>query len=243
MIALFTDFGCAGPYVGQMTSVILQHNPSVSVVNLFSDAPRFNPRAASFLLAAYSVDFPADTVFLCVVDPGVGTQMRQPVIVRANSQWFVGPDNGLFNTVLSRSSEKEKWCITYKPKRLSNSFHGRDLFAPVAAWLASSGLPEGAKSLDIDLSAWPNDLREIVYVDSFGNLICGTRAREVKAGYSVSINNRILSRANTFANMPVGEAFWYENANGLVEIAVNQGRADQLFEADIGTHIEIIHHE
>ena len=124
MIVLFTDFGNEGPYLGQMISAIYQHGGKVRVVSLFSDAPRFNPVASSFLLSAYSSDFPKETVFLCVVDPGVGTDLRKPVIVRADSRWYVGPDNGLFNSVALHSHDKDKWMINFVPERLSNTFHG-----------------------------------------------------------------------------------------------------------------------
>ena len=128
MIVLFTDFGLSGPYTGQVKSVLYRAAPGVPVVDLFADAPAFRPRAAAYLLAAYVDEFPPGTVFLCVVDPGVGTEQRQPVVVEAGRRWFVGPDNGLFNVVVKRAGSATRWPVAWRPRRLSNTFHGRDLF-------------------------------------------------------------------------------------------------------------------
>ena len=81
MIILFTDFGVSGPYVGQMKAVLYRHAPNVPVVDLFADAPTFDPKLSAYLLAAYVNEFPEDSVFLCVVDPGVGSALRRPIIV------------------------------------------------------------------------------------------------------------------------------------------------------------------
>ena len=142
MIVLFTDFGLAGPYVGQMRAVLHARAPDAPVVNLFADAPRFEPKLAAYLLAAYVEEFPAGTVFLAVVDPGVGGA-RAPAIVEADGRWFVGPENGLFAILARRADAFRWWRITWTPARLSASFHGRDLFAPVAAMLASGEPPPG----------------------------------------------------------------------------------------------------
>ena len=95
MIALFTDFGLHGPYTGQMKAALHQMAPGTPVIDLFADAPVGNPRASAYLLAVYAAWFPAGTVFLCVVDPGVGGA-RPPVILEADGRWYVGPGNGLF---------------------------------------------------------------------------------------------------------------------------------------------------
>ena len=143
MIVLFTDFGLAGPYTGQMKAVLARDAPGQPVIDLFADAPSRNPRAAAYLLAAYAAWFPAGTVFLAVVDPGVGG-IRAPLIVSADGCCYVGPDNGLFELVLRRAREAQVWEITWQPAALSASFHGRDLFAPVAAKLASDVVADPA---------------------------------------------------------------------------------------------------
>src|SRR5512145_1004309 len=121
MILLFTDFGLAGPYTGQMKAVLQQRAPGVAVIDLFADAPIQNPKAAAYLLAAYAAWFPAGSVFLCVVDPGVGGE-RPPVIVQADGRWFVGQGNGLFELVMRRAQATEAWEIAWQPEKLSVSF-------------------------------------------------------------------------------------------------------------------------
>src|SRR5436309_695810 len=101
MIVLFTDFGLEGPYTGQMKAVLYRMAPEVPVIDLFADAPAGDPRRSAYLLAAYAAWFPESTVFLCVVDPGVGSD-RAAVMVETNGRWYVGPGNGLFEIVQRR---------------------------------------------------------------------------------------------------------------------------------------------
>ncbi|TAN72588.1 MAG: hypothetical protein EPN20_03665, partial [Magnetospirillum sp.] len=143
MIVMFTDFGADGPYLGQVEMAIRRTTPSLAVVNLVADAPRFDPRAAAYLLAALVAEVPAGTVILGVVDPGVGGS-RRPVVVRVDGRWLVGPDNGLFEPLIRRAAAVEAWEIVWRPARLSSTFHGRDLFAPVAARLAGGMAPDQA---------------------------------------------------------------------------------------------------
>ena len=151
--------------------------PDVAVIDLFADAPAGDPKASAYLLAAYAAWFPAGTVFLCVVDPGVGGT-RPAVIVEADGRWYVGPGNGLFELVLRRALMARRWDIEWKPERLSASFHGRDLFAPVAGMLARGESPPGQpRKDDADRRPeWPDDLCDIVYIDQYGNAITGLRA-------------------------------------------------------------------
>src|SRR5262249_35613023 len=162
MIVLFTDFGLTGPYTGQVKAVLQREAPGVPVVDLFADAPTANPRAAAYLLAAYSAWFDAGTIFLCVVDPGVGGA-RAPVIVEADGRFFVGPGNGLSEIVRRRARQARVFEITWQPPDLSATFHGRDLFAPVAARLGRGEAPAGEPH-DASWSRqpdWPADLAEI----------------------------------------------------------------------------------
>ncbi len=253
MIVLFTDFGHHGPYVGQMKAVLYRVAGAVPIVDLLHDAPAFDPRLSSYLLAAYAAEFPADSVFVCVVDPGVGSA-RRPLVLRAGGHWYVGPDNGLLQAVARRSlacqtggdDQTEAWRITWRPERLSDSFHGRDLFAPIAGRLAIGEVPPGAPvyGAAIDPASilrpdWPADLPEIVCVDPYGNLISGLRASGLKPDAVVEAAGRRLPHARTFSEVPVGCAFWHHNSNGLVEIAVNQGRADAVLRLGLGDPIRI----
>ena len=240
MIVLFTDFGAAGPYIGQMRAVLHDLAPQTPIIDLFNDAPSRDPKASAYLLAPFVAEFPARAIFLCVVDPGVGSE-RRPVIVEANNKWFVGPDNGLFEIVMRRAEGARSWHIEWRPEHLSASFHGRDLFAPVAGQLAKGANPPGR---EIDPNAvrrpdWSDDLDQIVYIDHFGNAVTGRRAETVPANAGMLAEGRRLEQACTFSNRSSGEAFWYENANGLAEIAVNMGRADKDLGLAIGTPVQI----
>ena len=241
MIALFTDFGLHGPYTGQMKAVLYDMAPGVPVVDLIADAPAGNPKASAYLLAAYAAWFPERTVFLCVVDPGVGGA-RPALVLEADGRQYVGPGNGLFELVRRRALTTRSFEIDWKPERLSASFHGRDLFAPVAAMLARGDEPPGRPCDDgADRRAdWPDDLAEIVYIDHFGNAMTGLRAAMLPPGARLSTGERVLERARTFGDRPPGEAFWYENSNGLAEIAVNHGRADRDLGLSLAMSVAIV---
>ncbi|MEH2512207.1 S-adenosylmethionine hydrolase [Nitrobacteraceae bacterium AZCC 1564] len=219
MIVLFTDFGLHGPY----------------------DAPVGNPKASAYLLAVYAAWFPAGTVFLCIVDPGVGGA-RPAIVLEADSRWYVGPGNGLFELIERRATKTRSWDIDWRPERLSASFHGRDVFAPVAAMLARGEQPPGQPRKDgADRRAdWPDDLCEIVYVDHFGNAMTGLRAAMLPLNARLAAAGRILERERTFSDQSPGEAFWYENSNGFAEIAINRGCADRDLGLSIGMPIEIV---
>jgi S-adenosylmethionine hydrolase len=162
-----------------------------------------------------------------VVDPGVGGA-RLPVVMMADHHWYVGPDNGLFALVARRATSARVWEITWKPPHLSASFHGRDLFAPAVARLALGESPPGkerAAGLSVRGDDWPDDLMEIVYIDHYGNGFTGCRAASLSPNARLEIAGHMLARARTFGDVPKGTAFWYQNSNGLAEIAVASGRA------------------
>ncbi len=244
MIVLFTDFGLEGPYTGQVKAVLHSLAPAVPVVDLFADAPARSPKPAAYLLAAYASWFVPATVFLAVVDPGVGSD-REAIILEADGRSFVGPENGLFELVRRRARRSRSWEIAPREPpfgMLSASFHGRDVFAPAAARLALGERPQGALRARESgrRPEWPDDLPQIVYIDRFGNAITGLRASFLPSTARLGAGGGIFARARTFADVGRGSAFWYENANGLAEIAVNGGRADALLRLEIGSGVEVI---
>ena len=241
MILLYTDFGHGGPYLGQMRLSIERHAPGVPVVNLMSDLTPMHPRAAAYLLAALAGEIPPGAVLLGVVDPGVGTDSRDPVVMRAADRWYVGPGNGLFSVVAQQHTPTQVWRITWRPLRLSDSFHGRDLFAPVAAMLARGDEVPG-EAVDVATLGpqdWPDDLPEIVYVDAFGNAMTGLRASTLRPGQTLGVAGARVSPARTFGEVASGEAFWYANSCGLAEIAVNQGSAAQQLGLAVGDAVSL----
>ncbi|GAB6053269.1 SAM-dependent chlorinase/fluorinase [Magnetospira thiophila] len=242
MIILFTDFGLTGPYTGQVKAVLAQRAPGVPVIDLFADAPACDPKASAYLLAAYGTHFTKDTVFLCVVDPGVGGP-RRALVMQADGRWYVGPENGLFEIVARRAAQPVAWFeIQWRPEKLSRTFHGRDMFAPVAATLATNRLGEGDLTSTVGLrqNDWPDDLAEVVYVDVYGNALTGLRGTRVSPQARLEVGGHEIMAAETFSVLPPGGAFWYVNSNGLVEIAVNRQRADEILGISRGAPVRIV---
>lgn len=238
MIVLYTDFGATDPYVGQMHAVLAREAPQARVVDLLHTVPDFDIRAGAYLLPALAAEFPAGTIFVCVVDPGVGGP-RRAVMLRADGRWYVGPDNGLLHVLARRARAAETWAIEFRPPRLSASFHGRDLFAPVAARLARGDWPPAAPTaLGAPAGEWPDELAAVVYIDHYGNAITGTRATALAPDARVRVAGHELARARVFSEAAPDTPFWYENSVGLVEIAVNRGSAARLLDLRLGQALE-----
>jgi S-adenosylmethionine hydrolase len=238
MIFLATDFGLTGPYTGQVKACLARLAPSIDVIDLFSDLPSFRPDLAAYLLAAYADALKPDDVLLAVVDPGVGSA-REPLVLHADDRWFVGPDNGLFELIRRRARSVTCERIAWRPEHLSASFHGRDLFAPVAANLAM-GKQVATSSWTSAHTGYPDDLAAIVYIDHYGNGMTGLRASGVPAAAAIRMGDDCLTKARTFSDRPEGQAFWYENANGLVEIAVNGASAAERFGLKPGLQLNVL---
>ncbi len=239
MIFLATDFGLAGPYGGQVKARIARDAAGIKTIDLFADLPKFQPRLAAYLLAAYAGIMEEGDVMLAVVDPGVGSE-RLPLMIEVDGRWYVGPDNGLFELIRRRAVQARSFKITWLPEVVSPSFHGRDLFAPVAARLARGDRVPGDK-VDLEPHAdWPDDLSAIVYVDHYGNAMSGLRAGILAPDTELEIGGIRVGRARIFSDLPAGAACWYENANGLAEIAVNGGSAAETLALRPGSEV-IVH--
>ncbi len=237
-IYLFTDFGSSDIYAGQVRAALMQYAPRQSVVDLLHDATAFNVRAAAHLLAALFTRLPSGSVAVAVVDPGVGGP-REPLAVHADGKWLVGPDNGLLSVAASRARKYEAYTIEWRPKELSRSFHGRDLFAPVAAMLARGArrdarLHKGGFTVSFGTS----DVSEVIYVDHYGNVVTGLRASSAAPKRLLRASGREIPHAPVFSGVPQGRLFWYENSLGLVEIAANSASAQQILGIAVGDPIE-----
>jgi S-adenosylmethionine hydrolase len=220
----FTDFGHRGPYLGQLENRMAVVDPSIRVTHLVTDAPAFDPRLSGRLLQAVAA-CEGPCVFLAVVDPGVGGE-RQPVVVNRGDQWFVGPDNGLFAPLIGDGSQVRLFRILYRPEQLSMTFHGRDLFAPVAARLAASQFVALAEITALEVGGGcDTEIDRIIYADRYGNLITGRSGDSVCPQSSLSVGEYRIGYAPRFDAVGKRELFWYVNSLGLVEIARNQGSA------------------
>ncbi|MBB5403050.1 SAM hydrolase/SAM-dependent halogenase family protein [Paraburkholderia youngii] len=241
MLALFTDFGADDIYVGQVRAALLRHAAAgTPIIDVLHTAPNYDPRAGAHLLAALARWYPPDCVFLAVVDPGVGSE-RDAVVLQADGQRFVGPDNGLLSVVAARAAHTRAWRITWRPAALSASFHGRDLFAPMAAWVSRGELPSDKlverTGLSVQLDA--GDFAEVIYVDHYGNALTGLRAGTVPRSARLSIADADVEYARVFSDVTAGRAFWYENSIGLVEIAVNRGSAATQLGVRVGDAVQV----
>ncbi|MBZ8181019.1 SAM hydrolase/SAM-dependent halogenase family protein [Oscillatoria salina] len=255
IIALLSDFGLQDVYVGVMKGVIARINPQLQVVDLTHQLPPQNIAAARFcLLDAYRY-FPVGTVYVAVVDPGVGSQ-RRAVAVEFAEGYLVAPDNGLLCGVLAESPAitaveltNSQYWLSSQP---SSTFHGRDIFAPVGAYLGSgvSIAKLGEKINPSTLVQWENPPYQpteagfagyIQYVDVFGNLITNIPG-EMVAGksWSVAIADLIILGSQTYSDTEVGSIVALVGSHGWVEIAVNGGSAKSKLQLDWGGLVEVI---
>ena len=222
MIYLFTDFGTSDLYVGQVRARLAANAPNVPVIDLLNDAPAFHIEASAHLLAAL-VSCQPPGVTMAVIDPGVGTA-RRAVAVRTAHGWFVGPDNGLLSVAAGRSGDVSVYEIVWRPPALSVSFHGRDLFAPVAARLAAREFAaevfRPSAGLDVNLDV--DDLSKVIYIDHYGNAMTGLRGDGLDRSRVFEVCGVEVRYSEVFAHAPPGQPFWYVNSIGLVELAISQ---------------------
>lgn len=241
MISLLTDFGTADYYVGAVKGAILSINPSAVIVDITHEIPPQDVAAGAFtLLAAYKT-FPAGTIHVAVVDPGVGST-RRPIIVSANGQFFVGPDNGLFTYIYDREPSHRIIHVTadrFFRSEPSTTFHGRDIFAPVAAALSNGVAIEefGAEINDeVRLPSLETPLR-IIHIDRFGNCVTNI-TRDRLDSESLIINGRTIREFRQFYGEGDNEslfAIW--GSAGFLEISVNGGSAARVLGANRGDEV------
>ena len=239
MIVLLTDYGLSGPYVGQLHAVIKQRTRDAGIIDLCHCLPEFNVRSAAYLLPAFTQGLPVGAVVVCVVDPGVGSD-RQHALVEANGCYYIGPDNGLFDVLIQRVQDAVKYHFQW-PDPASNTFHGRDVYAPVACMVHEAGNRSEIDCQPVKASSFQfaPDLDEITYIDEFGNAMTGLRSLQEHKIASLSVANQALQYATKFSDVAEGECFWYENAYGLVEIAANRSSAAAVLGLEIGDPVNI----
>ncbi len=245
MLALVTDYGWADAYVGQLKCVLHRDAPGIPVVDLSHAVPDFNAHAGAHLLNAFTL--PSGTVVLAVVDPGVGG-VREPVALLAEGIWYVGPDNGLLSVRAQRVRPAQVYRIVWRPDSLSDSFHGRDLFAPIAARLArgeaqamvEQGWLVVTETLQVLFDV--ADLPQVIYIDHYGNAWTGLRGTLWDVQDRLRVKGQSVPWKRTFIEAGQGEVFWHVNANGLVEIAANLASAANILGLQVGDRVEIVPH-
>ena len=255
VIALLTDFGTADGYVGILHGVILRINPAATVVDVCHEVPPQNVRAAAFVLSTVYPYFAPDTIHVVVVDPGVGSE-RQSVAVRTARGVFVAPDNGVLSYVLAREQILQMVQLTndeYWLAPLSSTFHGRDVFAPVAAHL-SLGVPLGNLgravqhvvrfALSVAHMAEDGTIHgEVLHVDRFGNLITNLTRELLPLGQQLRVQiagREVSGPLASYAQVREGELLALFGSSGYLEIAARNGSAAAALQASPGTPITAI---
>lgn len=257
IITLTTDYGTSDHLVGVLKGVILSINPEVNIIDITHRVLAHDVLDGALTIGQAYKYFPAKTIHLVVVDPGVGTQ-RRPVLVAGDQHYFIAPDNGVLSSVYDQSEALYVWNITsehYFRNPVSNTFHGRDIFAPVAAWLSKSWQSSsfGEPITDFVRFALPKAKTAgsvvkgaVLRVDHFGNLVTNITAEHVPAlvaadgKFTIRLGNGQVSKVvQTFAQGAPGEVVGIIGSSGFLEISVNKGNAARTLAAARGAEVTV----
>ena len=235
-VVLLTDFGLHDSYVGQVKGAILGVNERLPIVDLVHELPAYGIEIAAYILAYTYPVFPKGSVFVCVVDPGVGTK-RRAIAVKTGGYYFVGPDNGIFSVVVSKSKEyvaRELTDSSLWRKSISSTFHGRDVFGPTGAHIATDPavFEKTGPALD-KIAPLAHELPQvkersidgrIIHVDRFGNVLTNIESGYIPNAAAVIHlgKKRIGIIASTYGEIPAGQAAGVRNSFGLLEIAMRE---------------------
>ena len=244
MITLLTDFGTADYFVGAVKGAILSVDPKAVIVDITHEIPPQDIEAGAFTLLASYQTFPAGTIHVAVVDPGVGST-RRPIVVSANEQFFVGPDNGIFSYICDRESSHRTIHISaekyFRPSP-SPTFHGRDIFAPVAAALSKGVKLEklGSEIEDEVRLGSLDSVPRIIHIDRFGNCVTNITRDQLKLekGAGLRIKGKTIRDFRKFYGEDSGStpfAIW--GSAGFLEISVNGGSAAKVLRVKRGDKI------
>lgn len=256
MIALFTDFGTRDAYVAQLKGAILSIHPTAQLVDLTHEVGVFDIRAAAYLLDAAARYFPAGAIFVAVVDPGVGTTRLPLLMVTQAGKFYLGPDNGLFTRVMAREQVKEAYVLTqsaYFLCQVSATFHGRDIFGPVAAHLARGIEPAqfGPRFESVVQLPYTQPQRqgetvtgEVIHLDHFGNIITNipsemltdfVRGQGVLC--TIAAHTQGMPWVETYGAGPQNQLVCLINSNGEFEIALPRGAASTHLGVKVGARV------
>ncbi len=250
IIALLTDFGNRDWFVGVMKGVISQINPNVRIIDITHEISPQNVREAGFVLWNAYKYFPPKTIFVSVVDPGVGSE-RKIIAVETDKYIFVAPDNGLLDFVLSEVEVLRSVYVenkNYFLEKVSSTFHGRDIFAPVSAYI-SRGVDiselgnefkiEKSKKMFVEILSEGSYRGEVIYIDRFGNLITNLRTFGEIEGEVKFKETTINKISKTYSDVEVSNVVALIDSSGLIEIGIRNGNAREFFKANLGDEVFI----
>lgn len=257
IVTLTTDFGVSDPYVGSMKGVILNINPDVQIVDICNSVQSYDLLDGALTIAQAYRYFPAGTVHVIVVDPGVGTA-RRPILVNTEKHLFIAPDNGVLSLIYDREERLNVRHITsdhYFLRPVSNTFHGRDIFAAVAGWVSKGVEPAKFGDTIPDFvrfaaprakSVGPNQVKGLVIkVDKFGNLVTNISESDAPqlfgngpAAFKLTVGKaEVTTLCRVYAQGQPGELFAIVGSMGLLEVSTNRGVAAQLAAAGKGSEV------
>jgi len=250
IIALLTDFGTKDYFVGAMKGAILNVNENVKVIDITHEIPPQDIRSAGFTLRACYKSFPKKTIFVAVVDPGVGSN-RRAILVETGDYYFIAPDNGLLSFIFDEEKQSRVFELTeekFFAENISRTFHGRDVFAPVAAHLSKGIQPDefGGEIKDFISFRKANPRKisankieaEIIHTDHFGNLITNLTEKDLPENFALEINGKTISKLQGFfAESEKSEVFIISGSAGFLEIAAFRDSAEKLLNAKSGQKI------
>lgn len=254
IITLTTDFGYKDPFVGEMRGVILSINPSVTLVDITHGIEPHNVEEGAFVIGSSYKYFPSESIHIVVVDPGVGSE-RRAIILEADGHYFVGPDNGIFSYVLSFSKKIKVIHITeerYMLSKDSPTFQGRDVFAPVAAWLSRGDEPDKFGCVVDDIKRFEMPLPEIegdiisgqvIYIDRFGNAITNIGKSDLQGlskKFSVEIKGKVVRPVKNYSQASDNSLYCLINSSGHLEFFVNMDSASRLFDIKKGEKVTVL---
>jgi S-adenosylmethionine hydrolase len=252
IIALLTDFGTKDYFVAAMKAAIFSINENAKIVDITHEIYAQDVRSANFTLRACYENFPPKTIFVAVVDPGVGSN-RRAILVETDGYYFVAPDNGLLSFIYDKETKFRVFELTevkFFAEKVSRTFHGRDIFAPVAAHLSNGIKPEefGAETKDFVRleTAKPREIStnkieaEIIHVDRFGNLVTNLEEKDLHESFTLEICGKTISKLHSFfAEAEAGETFMIFGSAGFLEIVTFRDSAENVLNSKVGQKILI----